>query len=169
MARIVKATRENKFQKSPHLPVWVGEKWGSQSFYGITYSDIFNLVLCRTKSLSRVRLCVTLWTVARQAPLSLRAFRQEYWSRLPYPPTGDLPDPDNWSLSLLPWQAGSLPLAPPNLTCIEVRLMSMKKTGWVAIWYRKGIESVKETVCSASPDGHLECLDCKMTSVATWQ
>ena len=28
-----------------------------------------------------------------QAPLSIRFFRQEYWSELPYPPPGDLPDP----------------------------------------------------------------------------
>ena len=36
------------------------------------------------KSLSRVRLFETLWTVARQAPLSMGLFRQEYWSELPY-------------------------------------------------------------------------------------
>ena len=42
---------------------------------------------------SRVRCFVTLWTIARQAPLSTGFFRQEYWSELPYPPPGDLPDP----------------------------------------------------------------------------
>ena len=35
----------------------------------------------------------TPWTVARQAPLSLGFPRQEYWSGLPFPPPGDLPDP----------------------------------------------------------------------------
>ena len=45
------------------------------------------------KSLQRVRLFATLWTVARQAPLSTGLPRQEYWSGLPYPPPGDLPDP----------------------------------------------------------------------------
>ena len=35
----------------------------------------------------------TLWTVAHQAPLSLGFSRLEYWSGLPCPPTGDLPDP----------------------------------------------------------------------------
>ena len=45
------------------------------------------------KSLSRVRLFVTPWTVARQAPLSLGFSRQEYWSGLPFPFPGDLPDP----------------------------------------------------------------------------
>ena len=34
-----------------------------------------------------------LWTVARQAPLSMEFFNQEYWSGLPFPTPGDLPDP----------------------------------------------------------------------------
>ena len=42
---------------------------------------------------SRVQLFVTFWTVACQAPLSLGFPRQEYWSGLPFPPPGDLPDP----------------------------------------------------------------------------
>ena len=33
------------------------------------------------------------WTVARQAPLSMGFPRHEYWSGLPFPPPGDLPDP----------------------------------------------------------------------------
>ena len=45
------------------------------------------------KSLGPVWLFVTLWTVARQAPLSLGFSRQEYWSGLPSPPPGDLMDP----------------------------------------------------------------------------
>ena len=36
---------------------------------------------------------VTLWTVACQALLSMGLSRQEYWSGLPFPPPGDLPDP----------------------------------------------------------------------------
>ena len=36
---------------------------------------------------------VTPWTVARQAPLSMEFSRQEYWSGLPFPPPGDLPNP----------------------------------------------------------------------------
>ena len=39
------------------------------------------------------RLFATPWTVACQAPLSMEFFRQEYWSRLPYPPPGDLLNP----------------------------------------------------------------------------
>ena len=43
---------------------------------------------------NRVRLCKILWAVARQAPLSVGFSRQEYWSGLPCPPPGDLPDPE---------------------------------------------------------------------------
>ena len=34
----------------------------------------------------------TLWTVARQAPLFMGFFRHEYWSELPFPPSGNLPN-----------------------------------------------------------------------------
>ena len=44
------------------------------------------------KLLSPVRLLVTPWTVAHQAPLSLGFSRQKYWGGLPFPPPGDLPD-----------------------------------------------------------------------------
>ena len=45
------------------------------------------------KLLSRVRVFATPWTVACQAPLSMGFSRQEYWSGLPFPSPGDLPDP----------------------------------------------------------------------------
>ena len=45
------------------------------------------------QSLSRVRLCVTPWTVAHQPPLSTGFPRQEYWSGLPFPSPGNLSDP----------------------------------------------------------------------------
>ena len=43
--------------------------------------------------LSRVWLFVTPWTVACQAPLSMGFYRWEYWSGLPFPSQGDLPNP----------------------------------------------------------------------------
>ena len=45
------------------------------------------------QSVSCVRLFVTPWTLAPQAPLSMGFPRQEYWSGLPIPSPGDLPDP----------------------------------------------------------------------------
>ena len=44
------------------------------------------------RTLSHVRLFVTPWTTAHQAPLSMKFSRQEYWSGLPFPSPGDLPD-----------------------------------------------------------------------------
>ena len=43
--------------------------------------------------LSHVQLTATSWTMARQAPLSMGFSRQKYWSGLPFPPPGDLPNP----------------------------------------------------------------------------
>ena len=62
-------------------------------------------------SVSRVLLFATPWTVAYQAPLSMEFSRQEYWSGLPFPSPGDLPDPgiEPGSLAL---QADSLPSEP---------------------------------------------------------
>ena len=45
------------------------------------------------KSLSRVQLFATPWTIAYQAPLSMGFSRQECWSGLPFPSPGDLPNP----------------------------------------------------------------------------
>ena len=56
--------------------------------------------------LSHVPLFATSWTVAHQTPLSMGFPRQEYWSGLPLPPPGDLPDPEIEQAS--PALAGSL-------------------------------------------------------------
>ena len=50
-------------------------------------------VKVKVKLLSRVQLFATPWAVAYQAPLSMGFSRQEYWSGLPFPSPGDLPDP----------------------------------------------------------------------------
>jgi len=65
------------------------------------------------KSLSHVQLFATPWGVARQAPLSMGFSRQAYWSGLPCPPPGELPDPgiEPRSPAL---QADSLPSEPPG-------------------------------------------------------
>ena len=48
---------------------------------------------CVLSPFSHAWLFVTLWTVARQTPLSMGFSRQEYWNGLPFPPPGDLPEP----------------------------------------------------------------------------
>ena len=64
------------------------------------------------QSLSHVQLFVTPWIVAYQPPLSMEFSRQEYWSGLPFPSPGDLPNsgiiPGSPAL-----QADTLPSEPP--------------------------------------------------------
>ena len=50
---------------------------------------------------SYVQLFATLWTVAHQALLPMGFSRQKYWSGLPRPPPGDLPDPEIKLTSLM--------------------------------------------------------------------
>ena len=68
------------------------------------------LLLLLLSRFSRVQFFATLWTVAQQAPLSMGFSRQEYWSELPCPPPGDLPEPGTGPMSLA-LQADSLPLS----------------------------------------------------------
>ena len=72
----------------------------------------------RAQSRSCVQLFVTPWIVAHQAPLAMRFSRQEYWSRLPCPPSGDHPDPgiEPVSLGSPTLEVDSLPLVPPGNT-----------------------------------------------------
>ena len=55
--------------------------------------NLGNHVNVDVKSLSRVRLFATPWTIAYQAPPSMGFSRQEYWSGLPFPSPRDLPNP----------------------------------------------------------------------------
>ena len=54
----------------------------------------------KEKSLNRVQLLATRWTVAYRTLLSMGSSLQEYWSGLPFPPPGDLPDPGKEPKSL---------------------------------------------------------------------
>ena len=87
-----------------------------------------------------------LWTVSHQAPLSMEFSWQEYWSGLPHPSPGDLPDPEIKPLSLLLWQVDSLPpsqLVYPNLISaakIVLEIFFLQAWGWLLFslsicWY----------------------------------
>ena len=58
-------------------------------------------VSCVLSHFSHLRLFVTLWTIARQAPPSIELSQQEHWSGLLCPPPGDLPDPELEPASLM--------------------------------------------------------------------
>jgi len=71
--------------------------------------------VCVWRHFSCDQLFVTLWAITHQAPLSMEFSRQEYWSGLPCPPSGDLPDQGIEPTSLMsPALVGrsSLPLVP---------------------------------------------------------
>ena len=78
------------------------------------------------KSLSRVQLFATPWTVAHQAPPSMGFSRQEYWSGLPFPSPGDLPDPgiEPRSPAL---QADTLTSEPPGELWFSSKLLFLLK------------------------------------------
>ena len=75
--------------------------------------------VCAVWLLSRVRLFVTPWTAARQAPLSMGFFRQEHWSGLPFPSPGEFSDPEIKPESLA-LEADSLPTALQGKTSFVV-------------------------------------------------
>ena len=66
----------------------------------VTVANFCYLVCVCSWWLSHVPLFVTLETAGDQTPLSMGFFRQEYWSRLPFPIPGDLPNPGIKPMSL---------------------------------------------------------------------
>ena len=63
------------------------DQWGRSCCWHLLSGKV------KVKSLSHVRLFATPWAVAYQAPQSMEFSRQQYWSGLPFPSPGDLPNP----------------------------------------------------------------------------
>ena len=89
----------------------------------LSYCELQELYVKVSWLLSCVQLFVTPWTVVHQTPLSMGFPRQEYWSGLPFPSPGDLPNP-GIELRSPALQADSLPSelpGKPHLSlCIRV-------------------------------------------------
>ena len=83
----------------------------------------------KVKLLSRVRLFATPWTVAYQASPSMGFPRQEYWSGLPFPSPGDLPDPgiEPRSPTLEADTLTSEPPGKPKIWCKWTSLQNRKR------------------------------------------
>ena len=79
------------------------------------------IVWSEVKSLGRVQLFATPWTVAHQAPPSMGFSRQEYWSGLPFPSPGDLPNPGIEPGSPV-LQADALPSEPPGKSKYKINI-----------------------------------------------
>ena len=73
------------------FPTWI-QSLSAMTDKSIT-KNVRKRIWSKVKLLSHVWLSVTPWTVAHQAPPSMGFSRQEYWSGLPFPSPGDLPDP----------------------------------------------------------------------------
>ena len=82
----------------------------------LPYNNVNHPCESEVKSLSRVRLFATPWTVAYQAPPSMGFSRQEYWSGLPFPSPGDLPN-SGIKPGSPEFQADSLTSEPPGKKC----------------------------------------------------
>ena len=89
----------------------------------------------KVKSLSPVRLFVTLWTVAHQAPLSMGFSRQEYWNGLPFSPPGDLSDP-GIELRSPALQADSLPSEPSGNPLLPTTSVLREECEYIPPWKR---------------------------------
>ena len=79
----------------------------------VDYFVLLNIYMYMLSCFSHVWVFATLWTMACQAPLSMGFSRREYWSELPCPPPGDLPNPGIEHRSP-PLQVDSLPSEPPG-------------------------------------------------------
>ena len=82
----------------------------------LCFSSIAIMVI--VKSLTRVRLFATPWTIADQVPLSMGFSRQDYWSGLPFPSPGDLPNPGG--ANSITSRETKIPQASRGLARIEV-------------------------------------------------
>ena len=91
-----------------------------------------------SQSHSPIQLFVTPWTVACLAPLSMKFSRQEYWSGLPFPSAGDLPNPDiePGSPAL---QADSLPTEPLGKLNVDLNSIPCHFPLTMQAWSLKGM------------------------------
>ena len=95
--QLQEASREGFFSRAFWGSLALSTFWfqtsGLQNSQRISSVVLSHLCVCCAQLLSRVQLFAPLWTVVSQVPPSMVFSRQEYWSGLPFPPPGDLPDP----------------------------------------------------------------------------
>ena len=100
----------------------VGYDWATSLHFtsNYVYNGMERIRKWKSKSLNSVWLFATPWTVACQAPLSMEFSRSTYWSGLPCPPPGNLPNP-GIKLRSLTLQVDSLPVEPPGKSMERVK------------------------------------------------
>ena len=99
------------------------------------------------KLLSRVRLFVTRWTVAHQAPPSMGFSRQEYWNGLPLPSPGDFTDPGIEPKSPALW-ADALTSEPPGKQFqsknVSLSVVSHSVTSWTIVHQAPSAHGIRQ-------------------------
>ena len=118
------------------------------------------------KSLSRVRLFATPWTVAHEVPPSMEFSRQEYWRVLPFASPGDLPNP-GIELRSPTLQADAFTIWPTREVIRRVREVKNKtfELGWISVWIE--IELKLEIVLFSHSD-MTDCdpMDCSLLGLS---
>ena len=115
---------------------------------------------CLPSRFSHVQLCATLWTIARQASLSMAILqaRMLEWVALPPSQGSSQPRDRTCVLRLLPWQAGSLPRGPPvgsPVTWVKPPQIHMVEEGDECGW--------REGNCWLCPGASRSCLVVRIT------
>ena len=111
--------------RQPHT-IWEKSLQEKKLKGGAVVSVVLVKVLLLLSHFSHVRLFMTMWTIALQAPLLMGFSRQEYWSGLPCPPPGHLPDPGMEHVPLIsPALAGEFfTTKPPGTKSIHLLQMT---------------------------------------------
>ena len=102
----------------------------------LMHAHVCSCVLMCAQSLSHVWSFATPWTVASQAPLSVGFFRQEYWSGLPFPSPGGLPNP-GIEITSPAFSSGFFTTHPPGkpILCVFLELYCfLDNPVMLAIW-----------------------------------
>ena len=121
-------------------------------FAAETNTTLGSNYLCMLCRCSHVPLFATPWTIACQALLSMGFSRQKYWSGLPCPPLGNLPNPgiNSCLLGLLHWQAGVFTTsatweAQSSYTLIKIIIFLKERTSLV-VWASLIVQLVKNVL-----------------------
>ena len=154
----------NNVSKNFKAKIFVLAGWGGKSKHHIIFAFIFyatklyfvyNVNFVAFQSRSHSQFFVTPWTVAHQVPLSIGFSKQEYWSELPFPPPGDLPNPGTEPASLAsPALAGgfftTVPPGKPHMLHLgkieggrrrgrqRMRCWMASPTQWTWVWVDSG-------------------------------
>ena len=111
------------------------------------------LVVCVCACSVNVWPFATVWTLAHQAPLSMEFSRKEYWSRLPFPPSGYLLTQGS-DLHLLYGQAGSLPRSHQGSPCVYIHVcIYVHECLYVYVYLQETTTASKISNTSTPPKG----------------